>query len=468
MTLSQRCLLSENLFKRGEKKRHPIKRYINEKAMKDVGMKLMNARGTRDFMPEEKIVRQTVIDSLRNTFELYGFSPLETPIIERFEVLSAKYAGGSEILKETFQFKDQGKRSLGLRYDLTVPLARYVGMNPTIKMPFKRYAIGRVFRDGPIKAGRYREFWQCDVDIIGSRTMLAEAQCLQIAQKFFTDLGMDVVVEVSNRKLLDGIMESCEIPDDKKMAVVLEVDKLRKVGVSAVEKSVKDLGVSNTAVKRLMEILSTPGSNFEKLEKMKELVDNRMAADGIKEMEELLTYLDEKNVVLNLSLARGLSYYTGTVFEVFIKDMNVFKSSLAAGGRWDKMIGELLGSKKEYPAVGISFGIEPITAVLGLLKKEEVMMQTVTKLYVIPIQTANECAAICEKLRASGVKADMDIMGRGLSKNLDYANRMKIPYVLFVGEDELKKKKYKLKDMNSGKEELLDVKGVVKRVNQSP
>ncbi len=427
-------------------------------------MKLMNARGTRDFSPEEKIIRQDVIDLLRKTFELYGFSPLETPIIERFEVLSAKYAGGAEIMKETFQFKDQGKRNLGLRYDLTVPLARYVGMNPTLKMPFKRYAIGRVFRDGPIKTGRYREFWQCDVDIVGSKSMLAEAQCIQIAQRFFSQLGLDVNIEISSRKLLDGIIESCEIPENKRMAVILEIDKLKKTGVEAVEKTIKDLGISNAAVKRLMEILATPGSNFDKLEKMKTLVDNKKAADGIKEMEELLTYLDEKNVVLNLSLARGLSYYTGPVFEAFLKDEKKFGSSLAGGGRWDNMIGDFLGSKKEFPAVGISFGIEPITAVLSMIKKEEVCRQTVTRLYVIPIGTVNESVALCEELRNAGVDTDMDIMGRGPSKNMDYANKLGIPFVLFVGEDELKAKKYKLKDMKTGKEEMLTVSGIVKKV----
>lgn len=424
----------------------------------------MNARGTRDFPPEEKIVRQKIIATLMTTFELFGFSPLETPLIERFEMLSAKYAGGAEILKETFRFKDQGDRELGLRYDLTVPLARFVGMNPTLKMPFKRYQIGRVFRDGPIKTGRMREFWQCDVDIVGSSSMLADAQCVQIAQNFFKDLGLDVNIEISSRKLLDGIIESCEIPEDKRMAVILEIDKLRKVGINEAQKSIHALGVNNAATERLMEILSTKGSNFEKLEKMKELVNNRKAADGLKELEELFTYIDEKDVVLNLSLSRGLSYYTGPVFEVFLKDEKQFGSSLAGGGRWDNMIGEFLGSIKKYPAVGISFGLEPITAVLSMVKKEEILQQTVTRLYIIPINTANECVAIAQELRKAGVNTDMDLMVRGVSKNLEYANRLAIPYVLFVGGDEIKQKKYKLRDMKTGKEEMLDLKGVVKRI----
>jgi len=179
-------------------------------------MKLMNARGVRDFPPEEKILRNRVMDSLRYAFERYGFVPLETPIIEREEVLASKYAGGDEILKEMFRFTDQGKRKLALRYDLTVPFARYVGMNPTMKMPLKRYAMGRVFRDGPIKLGRYREFWQCDADIVGAKSMLADAECIKIAQLFFKSVGFDVKIEVNNRKLIDGILEAAGVPSDKR------------------------------------------------------------------------------------------------------------------------------------------------------------------------------------------------------------------------------------------------------------
>ena len=405
-------------------------------------MKLMNARGTRDFAPEEKIVRQNVIDMLRSVFELYGFAPLETPIIERMDVLSAKYAGGADIMKETFQFEDQGERKLGLRYDLTVPLARFVGMNSNVKMPFKRYAIGRVFRDGPIKTGRYREFWQCDVDIVGSKLMLADAQCIQISQTFFSELGIDVVVEVNNRKLLDGILEACGIPADKKDEVILEIDKLKKTSIESVKKEIQEKDIPTETVEKVMSILGTQGTNKEKLEKVKSAIASPAVAEGLKEIEELLSYVDETNTLLNLSLARGLSYYTGPVFEVFLKDDTKFNSSLAGGGRWDKMISEFLEIKKEFPAVGISFGIEPITAVLGMLKKETKIIKTVTQMYILPINTADKCVEICEELRKSGVKTDMDLMGRGVSKNLDYADKMGIQYVLIVGEDEIKQSKY--------------------------
>ncbi|MFC1741659.1 histidine--tRNA ligase [Nanoarchaeota archaeon] len=427
-------------------------------------MELMNARGTRDFPPEDKIVRQKVIDILRGVFELYGFSPLETPIIERLDVLSAKYAGGSEILKETFKFNDQGERELCLRYDLTVPLARFVGMNRTMKMPFKRYAIGRVFRDGPIKTGRYREFWQCDVDIVGSKSMLADAQCLQIALKFFSEIGLEFRIEFNSRKILDGMMEQAGVSEDRRMDAILEIDKLKKIGWDAVEEGLGTVGLGAPAIQVIKTIVNLSGSNSEKLEKIKELIDNETGVAGIAEIEEIASYVSDERVEFSPALARGLAYYTGPVFEVYLKDTSKFGSSLAAGGRWDKMIGDFLGGGKEYPAVGISFGIEPITTVLGMLKNDDAGVLTVTKVYVIPIQTAVESTKVCEQLRAAGIKTDMDIIGRGISKNLDYANKMGIPYVLFVGEDELKQGKFKLKDMKSGEEELLSVEEVVEKV----
>ncbi|MBI5880998.1 histidine--tRNA ligase [archaeon] len=427
-------------------------------------MELMNARGTKDFAPEEKIVRQQIVDTLRRVFELYGFSPLETPIIERFEVLSAKYAGGAEIMKETFKFSDQGERDIGLRYDLTVPLARFVGMNPTLKMPFKRYQIDKVFRDGPVKSGRMREFWQCDVDIVGSNSLLADAQCIQIAQKAFEELELDVNIEINSRKILDGIVRQEGVAEEKVMPVILEIDKLKKTGVDEVKKAIEKLGVDEDAITKILGMFSVVGSNAEKIKTLRTFVKDNAALEGIKEVEEMLSYVDDKNVVFNPALARGLSYYTGPVFEAVMKDESIFGSSLGGGGRWDKMIGSFIGAGKEYPAVGISFGLEPIFFVMTKLGKVDTKAKTQTKAYIIPIKTSAECMKIAEEMRKSGINTDLDISARGISKNLDYANSLGIPYVIFAGEDELKQKKVKLRDMKTGKEELLAVKDVVKRL----
>jgi len=290
---------------------------------------LMNARGTRDFGPEEKILRQELIDSLRDLFELNGFSPLETPLLERYDLLVSKYDVGAEILKETFKLKDQGGRDLCLRYDLTVPLARYMGMNRNIKMPFKRYAIGRVFRDGPIKLGRYREFWQCDCDIIGAKSMLADAQCVEMAQQFFDKLGFKIVIEVNNRKLLDGILDQLRVPRDKQVDMILAIDKLKKIGIDGVEKELQEKGMLTEQIDELLKILQTKGSNRDKLEALRKILDAPRALEGLQELEDMLDYLpDQSYVLFSISLARGFAYYTGNIFEVFLEDTSVFSGSL--------------------------------------------------------------------------------------------------------------------------------------------
>ncbi|PIN81464.1 histidine--tRNA ligase, partial [Candidatus Woesearchaeota archaeon CG10_big_fil_rev_8_21_14_0_10_32_9] len=191
-------------------------------------MKIQLAKGVKDINPEEKIKKNEIVQTIQKYFELYGYNPLDTPIIERFDVLASKYAGGSEILKETFKLNDQGERDLCLRYDLTVPFARYIATTPTIKLPFKRYQIGQVFRDGPIKAGRFREFTQCDADVVGSKDMLSEAELLKIASLVFNDLKIDVEIKVNNRKVLDAIMKKSGIPEDKWMSSILSLDKIEK------------------------------------------------------------------------------------------------------------------------------------------------------------------------------------------------------------------------------------------------
>ncbi|MFH1849506.1 MAG: histidine--tRNA ligase [archaeon] len=412
-------------------------------------MELMNAKGVRDFAPDKKIARQRIVDTLREAFELYGFSPLETPVLERFDVLSSKYAGGAEILKEMFRLKDQGKRQLALRYDLTVPLCRFVGMNPQIKMPFKRYQIGRVFRDGPLKVGRYREFWQCDVDIVGCPDVTAEAEVLDLATRVFKSLGLKVVIKVNNRKLLNGIIDASGIKKDREGAI-LTLDKLEKLGQAAVEKELMEKGVASASIKALMKALKA-----KSLAEIGELGGE--GSEGADELKRLFSKLKTygAKAELDVSLARGLAYYTGTVYEVFLRNSDV-RSSIAAGGRYDRMIGEFLGSQG-YPAVGLSFGLDILSDVMD---KDE--RKSVTDVYIIPIQTYKESVKIASQLREAGVKADLDMMGRGISKNLKYADALGIPYVVFIGEDEIKKGKLKLRDMKSGEERFLTVEGLIK------
>ena len=419
-------------------------------------MKLQLPKGTRDFKPEEMIVMKKIVNTLKEIFEIYGYSPMETPSFERFDILSSKSAGGSEILKETFKFKDQGKRDLALRYDLTVPMCRFVGMNPNLKMPFKRYLVGEVFRDGPVESARYRQFTQCDVDVVGCSDMSADAEIISLTSRAFKKLGFDFIIKVNNRKLLNDVLKYCNVNENKIEDVILSIDKLEKFGLEAVKKELKEKNINEKIINNIIKIINTKGSNKEKLNKLKKIIKQ---SDGLKEIVDLLNYLKilNINVDFDISLARGLAYYTGTVFEGIAKNSKV-KGSLCGGGRYDKMIGDFLG-KGNYPAVGISFGLDRIYD--SYLEKNKEEQKTVTQVYIIPINTFNESLKIAEELRNEGVKVDIDLAGKGPSKNLKYANSLSIPYVLFIGEEELKQNKVKLKDMNTGKEELLTAKELI-------
>ncbi|RME31367.1 histidine--tRNA ligase [Candidatus Woesearchaeota archaeon] len=416
-------------------------------------MKLQLPKGTRDFAPREKLARDKIVARLTCIFQSYGFMPLETPSFERWEVLSAKYAGGAEILNETFRFTDQGGRELALRYDLTVPLARYVAMNPQLKMPFKRYAIGKVFRDGPIKLGRYREFYQCDVDTIGAASMLADAECIRLGNAVFNELGIKAVYSVNNRKVLEALLAKGGVPKEKLIDAMLTLDKLEKVGLDNVQKELAEKGIPESSVTFVVALREK--SNEEKLEAIKQ----ELGEEAIKELTELFSYLEGVPIDFNPALSRGLAYYTSTVFEAFAQNSKV-TSSLSGGGRYDNMIGGLVG-RGDIPAVGVSFGLEPI---LDVLKEQGLEEAGVVQLYVVPIRTMKESAGIAEQLRAAGINVALDLKGRSISKNLEYANSEGIPFVVIVGPKELEAGTVKLRDMKAGTEAELSVEEVAQRV----
>jgi len=425
-------------------------------------MKLQTARGVQDVSPEEKIVKNQVVETLKEIFELYGFAPLETPVLERYETLAAKFAAGeaSDALKEIFQLKDQGKRELALRFDLTVPLARYISMNPTLKMPFKRYEIGPVFRDGPIKAGRVRQFWQCDIDTIGSSSRLADAEVIAVLQTAFNKLKLDIVIKVNNRKLLNGILEQAGVAKEE---VIIAIDKLDKIGVPGVTAELKGKGYKN---KQIASIFSLVKEGIT-LKQLKSKLTVNEGKEGMAELEELFSYLTMMGVnkaVFDVSLARGLAYYTGTIFEVYAKEGKI-ASSLAAGGRWDQMIGKFLGGNREVPAVGVAFGLVPIMECLK--EKRQWKEKTPAQIYIIPIKTVKESLAVIQQLREAGIKTDFDLSNRGVSKNLEYASALSIPYAVIVGENELKQNKVMLRNMDSGEQLLLTVKDVVQKCKRS-
>ncbi|MAG16239.1 histidine--tRNA ligase [Candidatus Woesearchaeota archaeon] len=421
-------------------------------------MEMKNARGTRDISGEDAILRKQIVGTLKSVFELYGYNPLETPSLEQYETLVSKYAGGEEILKEVFKLSDQGKRDLALRYDLTVPLARFVATNPTLKMPYKRYAVGNVYRDGPLKMGRYREFTQCDVDVVGNSNMTADAEMVKIALTAFEKLELNVITKVNNRKILDAVLEKAGIKDESFETVILSIDKLEKFGKEAVEKELARKGISDAVTSKLMEYISIQGTNKEKIEQLKKIINEECI--GLDEIEEVLKFSGNKNVEFEVSLARGLTYYTGTVFEVFLKNSEI-KSSLAAGGRYDRMIGQF-AQNREYPAVGISFGLDVIGDSIKL-EGEERGAKTVVKALVISIKEDKNALEIVEKLRNENINCDADYTGK-VGKAIEYADTYGISYVIFVGKKEAKAGKVKLRDMDSGKEQLLTIEQAIRRI----
>src|SRR3989338_1317775 len=428
-------------------------------------MNLKTPKGTRDFLPEEMIVRQNMIDTLKGIFERYGFSPLETPIFELYSVLSSKYAGGSEILKETFKFKDQGDRELALRYDLTVPFAKVIGTNPQLKMPFKRYAICPVFRDGPIASARYRQFIQCDVDVVGVKQMAADAEIIALTDTAFKAFGFNATIKINNRKLLNGLLSYCGIKKSDLEKTIIIIDKMDKIGKEGVKKELRENDITEQIITKIFALFTITGTNENKLQELSNLKLDEEGKAGLEELGKVVSFCKALSVEpeVTLSLARGLAYYTGTVFETYLIGSNV-KSAVCAGGRYDEMIGKFLGNV-EMPAVGISFGLDRLYD--ALIEKEKSTQKTVTELYIIPIGTLEQSLSIAKQCRDAGVKVDLDLRNKGISKNLDYANSLGIPFVLLIGENELKDGKLKLKDMKTGKEELGNIEEIIEKIQPS-
>lgn len=430
-------------------------------------MELQELKGTKEYMPEEQLVREKITDILKNNFKKFGFLPIQTTILESYEIASSKYAGGEEILKETYKLKDQGGRDLCLRYELTFKLGKLIGINPNIRLPFKRYEIGSVFRDGPVKTGRLREFTQCDVDCVGIKDVSIDAELMSLSSFVFKDLNIDTTIKVNERKVLFGIFEYCKIAENDFLSSALTLDKLEKVGKEAVEKELIDKGLSVKSVSLLLNILDDVEklkSNNDKIQFLRTKLTSENAKTGLDRIQEFFTCaqsLSVSNIDFVPSLSRGLGYYTGMMFEVYAKNSSV-TSSIAAGGRWDKMISQFLATDKEYPATGISFGLDSIYSVIKE-KKDLKLFKQYPKVLLVPINTLNDCFSLATRIRKEEISCEVAI-GKKLLKALDYADKSKIPFVIVVGEEELKTQIFKLKDMNTGVEESFNIEGIIKKL----
>lgn len=415
---------------------------------------LKNIKGTFDSLPNEQIVKNQIISKLKNNFEAYGYLPLETSILCNYDLLASKYAGGAEILKEVYTLKDQGNRDIGLRYDLTVPFSKVIAanVNKEFSLPFRRYEIGKVFRDGPVKLGRNREFYQCDVDLCGISGIYPEIEMLLMASKCYKDLGIDIEIEWNNRKVLSGLIKECNIEEEYISRVILSVDKLAKIGEDGVIKELEELNINKDKLDKLFSYfkldIDTLIDNFKD-------TTNEMLKEGISEIEELQTYINKFNLnecVFTPYLARGLEIYTGTIWEVFDKQKRI-TSSIGAGGRYDKIITNFIDDGNVYPAVGMTFGLVPIYEIISLEKKNN----SIYDLYIIPMDTKYESLLLAKKLRDNGVKVIIEMNNKKVKKAFEWANKNNIPFVIVIGETETNTGIIKIKDMNESSEKEVNI-----------
>lgn len=411
-------------------------------------IELRNVKGCRDYSSNEQMIRNYVESNLRIVFERYGFKPLQTSILCYYDLLALKYSEDNDILKEVYRVSDQGGRNLALRYDLTVPFAKYIAMNKGMKLPYKRYEIGEVFRNGPVKLGRDREFIQCDVDCVGIEGQEIEAELVALYVEGFNKLGIDVTIKYNNRKFLSGIIIEAGISEKIITDTITVIDKFEKLSKEELENEFIKVGLSKDQIKNLIKYLNMSVEDVKQIENC-----NQSLKEGIEELQRLKKYLKELDLLqytqFSPSLARGQEYYTGTVFEVYSKDEYI-KSSIGGGGRYDNMITEFVDDGKKYPAVGISFGLNVIYEILK--NRKQLTNKSLLDVYVVPINTKLECIKIAQELRKEGYNVEVEMTDRKLKKSLEYANEEKIPYVIILGEDEVKENIVTVKNMVQRKE----------------
>ena len=409
-------------------------------------MDLLNVKGSCDYLPKKQIVRNRIISILTKYFEAYGYLPVESTTLCYYDLLASKYAGGAEILKEVYKLKDQGNRDLGLRYDLTVPFSKIISMNLNreIELPFRRYEIGKVYRDGPVKLGRDREFYQCDVDVCGIGSLYAEAELLQMASVCYRELGINIEIEWSNRKFLSGLIVEAGISDDVANSVILSVDKLAKIGEDGVRNELKDYNIDDDSLNRLFDYFKLGIGDIDSYFKDS---NNDVLKEGIKEVYELDSYIRDLGIdecVFTPYLARGLEIYTGTVWEVFDKDKRI-GSAIGGGGRYDKIITNFINDGNCYPAVGMTFGLVPIYEILSMNKDSN--DERLYDMYIIPMDTEIFSLELASKLREKGIRVIVEFNKKKVKKAFNWASRNNVPYVLVIGDDEVNTGNIKIRDM---------------------
>lgn len=425
-------------------------------------------KGARDFLPEQMLHRERITDTMRQVFKKYGFAPIETPAIEYLDVLAGKYGEDADRLIYRLDYKPGTKDQAALHYDLTVPFSRVVAMNPDLPLPFKRYQIQPVWRaDRPQPhQGRFREFYQCDIDAVGSTSMLIDAEMVAIAYEVLKTLGFTTfLIKINNRKILNGITQYAGLAADMTQEVCRSIDKLDKMPWAEVEKEMKEKQLPDNAIQKLGSLLNQQLT----LDTLSEaLAGIEIAQEGIAETKQLFGFLEqlgveEKHYTFDLSLARGLDYYTGPIFETKLTDQP-HMGSLTGGGRYDKLIGMFTG--KDMPSVGTTLGLDRIfTAMQQLNMLEPVKTSTKVLVAVFSDEEMKYSLAAASQLRSSGIATEIYPEPGKLKKQFGYADKKGIPYMAILGEAEIKENKVTIKDLRTGKQKLLDIKGAAEVIS---
>lgn len=433
-------------------------------------------QGTRDFNAETVRKRNYIFGTIRSVFELYGYQPLETPAMENLETLMGKYGEEGDRLifkilnnglhdkqseaREHFEKILEGKNSKeiterALRYDLTIPFARYVAMNHgKLTFPFKRYQVQPVWRADRPQRGRYREFYQCDADVVGSKSLLNEVELTQIYATVFAQLGIDVEIRINNRKVLAALAELCG-GADKLTDITIAIDKLDKIGLEKVKEELVQRGLTEQQIGIIEQYLQLQGSNADKMQQATALLQNELGKEGLAELQYILDYTSglQGNIIVDFTLARGLNYYTGTIFE--IKALNVAMGSIGGGGRYDDLTG--LFGVSGIPGVGISFGVDRIYDVMEELKLFPETVQTATQVLFFNLGEAESKAAflLMQQLRNKGVRCELYHENAKMNKQFTYAEKKQIPYVVIIGSTEMAEGNCNLKNIVTGDQQQL-------------
>ena len=423
--------------------------------------------GFMELIPTEQILFNKMMDTIRENYEKFGFLPIDTPAIEKTEVLLAK--GGGETEKQIYRFQ-KGSTDMSLRFDLTVPLARYVSQHYSdLNFPFRRYHIGKVYRGERNQRGRFREFYQCDIDIIGNGKLdiINDAEIPAVIYSTFKELGFEsFTIKINNRKVLKGFFNSLEIEDST--SVLRTIDKLDKIGIENVKKELIEIGLSDDKIQKVLEFIDISGDNNKVLEELKALeIENEIFKEGLDELKTVTEYIGifgvpQDNYAIDLTIARGLDYYTGTVYETFLNDYPEI-GSVCSGGRYDNLASHYTSQK--LPGVGISIGLTRLFYQLNEAKIIKAIDNSLTTVLIIPMEGyMDKGVEVGNRLRREGIYTQIYIEPGKMGKKFNYADKLNIPYTIVIGEEEAKNDVYSLRDMKTGEQESLSMDEVLNRL----